>query len=459
MNCKSTYFVGMTEKEGQLVFFTKNKKYDTFKRMKKIKLGLIGLGTVGTGVIKIFNKNKELIENKLGVNLEIKKIVDLDITTNRGVDIDPKMLTTKVEDVISDPEIEIVISLVGGIHPEQEFILSALKNKKHIVTANKALLAKCGKEIFDTAYENGVRICFEASAGGGIPIIRSLGEGLAANRIKSIFGILNGTANFILTKMQSEKKNFKAALNQARELGYAEADPTLDIEGIDTAHKLSILSSMAFGQPIPLDKIYCEGISQINTFDIEYADEFGYCIKLLAIAKDAEKGIETRVHPTMLPKDYLLSSVDGVFNAIYINGDSVGPTMYYGQGAGQMPTASAVWSDIMELINKKFNSNSANIYFEKNPKNISDINNLWTKYYLRFSTLDQPGVLSKISGVLGAQKISIASVLQKERSAGNKVPIVMLTHEACEADMQKALAEINKLDMIKDKTVLIRIEK
>jgi homoserine dehydrogenase len=427
--------------------------------MKKINLGLIGLGTVGTGVLKIFDKNKALIENKLGVSLDIKKIADLDITTSRGVEIDPKKLTTNAEDIISDPDIEIVISLVGGIHPEQEFILKALKNKKHVVTANKALLAKCGKEIFDTAYENNVRICFEASVGGGIPIIRSMGEGLAANRIKSIFGIVNGTANFILTKMRDEKKNFKAALNQARELGYAEADPTLDIEGIDTAHKLCILSSMAFGQPVPLEKIFCEGISHINSFDIEYAEEFGFCIKLLAIAKDTEKGIEVRVHPTMLPKDYMLSSVDGVFNAVYINGDSVGPTMYYGQGAGQMPTASAVWSDIMELISKKADLNSSGIYFEKNPKNISDINDLFTKYYLRFSTLDQPGVLSKISGILGNQKISIASVMQKERSAGNKVPIVMLTHEAYEAGMQKALAEINKLDMIKEKTVLIRVER
>ncbi|MEW6087581.1 MAG: homoserine dehydrogenase [bacterium] len=427
--------------------------------MKNINLGLIGLGTVGTGVIKIFNKNKPLIESKTGAVLTIKKIADLDITTPRGVDIDPAKLTTKPEEIISDPDIEIVISLIGGIHPEQEFILKALENKKHVVTANKALLAKNGKEIFDTAYKNGVSICFEASVGGGIPIIRSLGEGLAANRIKSIFGILNGTANFILTRMQNEKKSFKACLNQARELGYAEADPTLDIEGIDTAHKLSILSSMAFGQPIPLDKIYCEGISQINSFDIEYADEFGYCIKLLAIAKDFEKGIEARVHPTMLPKDYLLSSVDGVFNAIYINGDSVGPTMYYGQGAGQMPTASAVWSDIMEIVNKNSNLRNSNIYFEKNPKNIQDIKDLLTKYYLRFTTLDQPGVLSKISGILGNFKISIASVMQKERSAGNKVPIVMLTHEAYEADMQKALTEINKLDIIKDKTILIRVER
>lgn len=426
--------------------------------MRKINLGLIGLGTVGTGVVKVFNKNKELIESKLGVSLEIKKIADLDITTSRGVDIDPKKLTTKAEEIISSPEIEIVISLIGGIHPEEEFILSALKNKKHVVTANKALLAKCGKEIFETAYNNGVRICFEASVGGGIPIIKSLAEGLAANRIKSIFGILNGTANFILTKMQNEKKSFKVALNQAKELGYAEANPALDIDGIDTAHKLSILSSIAFGQPIPLDKIYCEGISQIESSDIEYASEFGYCIKLLAIAKNAENGIEVRVHPTMLPKDYLLSSVDDVFNAIYINGDSVGPTMYYGQGAGQMPTASAVWSDIMELVRGPVQG-VANIYFEKNTKDISDIKNLWTKYYLRFSTLDQPGVLSKISGILGNLGISIASVLQKERSAGNKVPIVMLTHEAREADMQMALTEINKLDIVKDKTVLIRVEK
>ncbi|MDD5773745.1 MAG: homoserine dehydrogenase, partial [bacterium] len=284
--------------------------------MKKINLGLIGLGTVGAGVLKIFDKNKALIENKLGVSLDIKKIADLDIKTPRGVEIDPKKLTVNAEDIISDPDIEIVISLVGGIHPEQEFILKSLKNKKHVVTANKALLAKCGKEIFDTAFENNVRICFEASVGGGIPLIRSLGEGLAANRIQSIFGIVNGTANFILTKMRDEKKNFKAALNQARELGYAEADPTLDIEGIDTAHKLCILSSMAFGQPIPLEKIFCEGISHINSFDIEYAEEFGFCIKLLAIAKDTEKGIEVRVHPTMLPKEYMLSSVDGVFNAV-----------------------------------------------------------------------------------------------------------------------------------------------
>ena len=361
--------------------------------------------------------------------------------------------------IFLDPDIETVINLIGGINPELDFILKALKNKKHVVTANKALLAKCGKEIFDTAFEKNVRVCFEASVGGGIPIIRSLGEGLAANKIRSIFGILNGTANFIITKMQHEKKSFNDALNQAKELGYAEADPTLDIEGIDTAHKLSILSSMAFGQPIPLEKIYCEGITQINSLDIEYAKEFGFRIKLLAIAKDTEKGLDIRVHPTMLPEDSMLSTVDGVFNAVYINVDSVGPTMYYGQGAGQMPTASAVWSDIMELISKKYDLNSSNIYFENNPKNISDISDLFTKYYLRFSTLDQPGVLSRISGILGNLNISIASVMQKERSVGNKVPIVMLTHEAYEADMQKALSEINKLDMIKDKTFLIRIER
>ena len=423
------------------------------------QIGIIGLGTVGTGVLKIFIENKILIENKIGVSLDIKKIADLDITTQRGVEIDPKKMTKNSEDVILDPDIEIVISLIGGINPEKEFILKALKNKKHVVTANKALLAECGKEIFNTAFENNVRVCFEACVGGGIPIIRSLGEGLAANRIKSIFGILNGTANFIITQMQNEKKDFKTALNLAKKLGYAEADPTLDIEGIDTAHKLSILSSMAFGQPVPLEKIYCEGISQINSFDIEYAEEFGFSIKLLAIAKDTGKGIEVRVHPTMLPKEYMLSTVDGVFNAVYINGDSVGPTMYYGQGAGAMPTASAVWSDIMELISKKTNLKSSSIYFEKNPKIISNINDLYTKYYLRFSTLDHSGVLSRISGILGKMNISIASVMQKERSEGNKVPIVMLTHEANEADMQKALAEINKLDMIKDKTVLIRVEK
>src|SRR4030066_544438 len=317
--------------------------------MKEIKVGLIGFGTVGSGVAKILQRNSRLIEKRMGAKLVLKRIAGIDLETDRGVKLKPGVLTRRAEDVIKDPEIDMVMELMGGIEPAKTYILKAIRNKKHIVTANKALLALHGDEIFREAHRFGVDVNFEASVGGGIPLIRSIKEGLVANRIHSVFGILNGTSNYILSKMTDEGKAFKEVLKEAQERGYAEADPTYDIEGIDAAHKLAILIRLAFGTPFQFKEIFIGGIKEVTPIDIQFSREFGYRIKLLAIAKVDQGKIEVRVHPTMLPEGHLLSTAAGVFNAIYIKGDAVGPTLFYGQGAGQMPTGSAVIRDLVEL--------------------------------------------------------------------------------------------------------------
>src|SRR5512136_2488752 len=317
--------------------------------MKEIKVGLIGFGTVVSGVARILQKNSLLIEKRIGAKLVVKRIADIDLKSDRGVRLRPGVLTKRADDVIKDPEIDIVMELIGGVEPAKTLILKAIRNKKHIVTANKALLALHGDEIFREAQRSGVDVNFEASVGGGIPLIRSIKEGLVANRIHSIFGILNGTSNYILSKMTDEGGDFKEVLREAQEKGYAEADPTYDIEGIDAAHKLSILIRLAFGTPLRFNEIFIGGISEITPVDIQFGREFGYRIKLLAIAKMEKGKIEARVHPTMIPEEHLLSTVEGVFNAVCIKGDAVGPALFYGQGAGQMPTGSAVVSDLVEL--------------------------------------------------------------------------------------------------------------
>jgi homoserine dehydrogenase len=433
--------------------------------MREIKVGLIGFGTVGSGVVKILQKNSVLIEKRMGAKIVLKRIADIDLEKDRGVKIKPGVLTRNAEEVIRDPEIDIVMELMGGIEPARTYILKAIQNKKHIVTANKALLALHGEEIFEDAYRFGIGVNFEASVGGGIPLIRSIKEGLVANRIQSIFGILNGTSNYILSKMTNEGRSFKEVLKEAQEKGYAEADPTYDVEGIDAAHKLAILIHLAFGTPVRFDEIFIGGISEITPLDIQFSQEFGYRIKLLAIAKIDQGKIEARVHPTMIPQGHLLSTVGGVFNAIYIKGDAVGPTLFYGQGAGQMPTGSAVVSDLVELgRNLLVRANGHRVpslsyqefATEKIP--LKKIEEVVMPFYMRFSALDRPNVLSKISGILGKHDISIASVIQKGRRIKGSVPIVMMTHEAKEKNVRQALKEIDRLGVILGKTMYIRVE-
>lgn len=433
--------------------------------MKEIKVGLIGFGTVGAGVGKILQKNSRLIEKRMGAKIILKRVADIDIKTDRGVKLKRGVLTRSAADVIEDPEIDIVMELIGGIEPAKTCILKAIRNKKHIITANKALLALHGDEIFKEAYRFGVNVNFEASVGGGIPLIRSIKEGLVANRIQSIFGILNGTSNYILSKMTDEGRNFKEVLKEAQEKGYAEANPTYDIEGIDAAHKLAILIRLAFGTPLRFEEIFIGGISEITPLDIQFGQEFGYRIKLLAIAKMDQGKIEARVHPTLIPKRHLLSTVEGVFNAIYIKGDAIGPTLFYGQGAGQMPTGSAVISDLVELgRNLLIQATERRVpplsFQESAIEKISlkKMEDVVMPFYMRFSVLDRPGVLSKISGILGKNDISIASVIQKGRKIKGAVPVVMMTHEAKEKNVHRALKEIDQLGVILGKTIFIRVE-
>jgi homoserine dehydrogenase len=432
--------------------------------MKKIRVGLLGFGTVGCGMAKLLLENRDVIESRLGASLELRWIADLDIETDRGVSVDRKILTTDVNMVINDPEVDIVVELIGGYEPAKRFILQAIEKGKHVVTANKALLAAHGDEVFDAASKKGIEVGFEASVGGGIPLIRSIKEGLVANRIQGLFGILNGTANYILTKMMDDGSPFSEVLKEAQLLGYAEADPTFDVEGIDAAHKLTVLLSIAYGVPIDFETVYTEGISRITPLDIMFMKEFGYRIKLLAISKDDGEAIEARVHPTLIPEDSLLANVNEAYNALYVKGDAVGNVMLYGPGAGMMPTGSAVVSDLVDVSRNVLNGAIGRVpsvgYQPSSVKarRIKSIEELEVQYYFRFSADDRPGVLSKISGVLGKHQISIKSVHQQGRDLVGAVPIVMITHEAKEAGVRVALSEIDELEVVKDKTMLIRIE-
>jgi homoserine dehydrogenase len=426
-----------------------------------VDVGIIGFGTVGTGTVRILLENRELLKERLGFEINLRRIADLDIVRNRGITLPVGVLSTDVDALLNDPHIDIVVELIGGIRPAKDFILKAISNRKHVVTANKALLATAGNEIFTAAFQSGVEIGFEASVAGGIPIIKVIREGLVANRIKAVYGIINGTSNYILTKMTEENVEFSEALKEAQDLGYAEADPTLDIEGIDSAYKLAILASLSYGIPISYEDIYREGISQTSPQDIEFASELGYKVKLLAIAKESDSEIELRVHPTMLPREYLISKVDGSFNAIYVEGDATGSTLYYGRGAGDMPTGSAVVSDIVDIArNIRTNAIGRIPVIIKTLKDvrIKRMDEVISKYYFRFSALDRPGVLSKISGILGNYNISIASVIQKGRRVGEAVPLVVLTHEAREKDVRQAIREIDQLPVVMDKTVFMRVE-
>ena len=427
-----------------------------------VNIGIIGLGTVGTGVARVLLNQQALLKARTSLHFRLKTISELDWTKDRELDLTGILCTDKVDELLEDPEISIVVETIGGYEPAFTFISRALRNRKHVVTANKALIATRGEELFRIAQENGVDLMFEASVGGGIPIIKGLREGLIANRIERIIGILNGTANYILTKMNEEGLSFDAALKQAQQKGFAEANPHLDVSGMDTAHKLAILGSLASNTLVSVDKLYVEGITGITSMDIEFAKSLGYVVKLLAICRQEAEGLDLRVHPTLVPVDHLLASVKQELNAVFVRGDFVGETMFYGPGAGERPTASAIVGDIVDLSRdlllkegEKFSNRTISLTEHARLLPLSEVCN---RFYLRFKTLDQPGVLSAISGVLAEQGISISSMVQLEtKEQDNCVPIVLLTHEAPEKAMEAALAKIRAFDFIVEEGLRLRL--
>ncbi|MCC6545405.1 MAG: homoserine dehydrogenase [Nitrospirae bacterium] len=431
----------------------------------KIGIGLIGLGTVGSGVADILRRNGELIKRRLGVPVEIVKILRRNPGKPLPAGLSGELIAADIKDIAENHAVDIVVEVMGGQEPAKSYILSAINNGKHVVTANKALLALNGEEIFRAASSGNVDLYFEGSVCGGIPVIKAIREGLAANRIETIYGIVNGTSNYIMTKMTNEGREFSDVLCEAQALGYAEADPSFDVEGIDAAHKLAILASIAYGTPVSFKDIYTEGISGILPVDISYAKEFNYRIKLLAISKmRADDSIEVRVHPTLVPWNHLIATVDDAFNAVYINGDSAGPTLLYGRGAGSLPTGSAVVADIIDISRNILNGGCGKIppaSFKEEMRSllrILSIDDITSMYYFRFTVVDKPGVLSAISGILGEHNISIESVIQKGRKEGCNVPLVMMTHVACERDVRNALDKIDRLSYVTEKTVMIRVE-
>ena len=429
---------------------------------KKIQVGIIGAGTVGAGVVRALLEKRRLLEQRTGARIMLRRICDKDFRHVRGLRLPAKLLTKDASAILRDPEIQIVVELIGGLQPAKTFILEALQRGKHVVTANKALLANAGRELFAAATKAGADLYFEASVGGGIPIIKALREGLIANELDAILGIVNGTSNYILTQMREKSLSFHEALLEAKHHGYAERNPSLDIDGHDAAHKLAILTLLGFGMQVKLSDIHVEGISSISQADIQYADELGYCIKPLAIAKRVDHELEVRVHPTLLAKTHLLANVNGVYNAIYVHGDMVGSELFYGRGAGQNPAASSVISDIADVARNLATGTSPRIPLNRHPsraiRRLRRMGYIETRYYMRFMVTDKPGVLARIAGVLGRHHISIASVHQKERKAARIVPVVMMTHEVRESDVRSALAEIDHLGFVKQATVALRTE-
>ncbi len=427
--------------------------------MKELEIGIIGFGTVGAGVADCLLKNGEVIAKRTGVKPVIKKIADLDIVRDRGVKVPDGVLTTDAMEAIEN--CQVIVELVGGTTFAKTIILEALKRGKPVVTANKALLAKYGEELFAEAEKSGADIFYEASVGGGIPIIKSLREGLVGNRINRIYGILNGTCNYILTRMERDQADFKEVLADAQKLGYAEANPSLDIDGFDTAHKATIAASLAYGKWFGMDPVYVEGITEITLDEIKLTKELGYKIKLLAIIKQNDGNVEIRVHPTLIPKQSMLAKVDDVFNAVMVNGDFVGDTLFYGRGAGRNATASAVVADITDVcLNLNAGSSrrlpgfvAGNLYDQVLP-----IDNVRSRYYLSLQVADEPGVLAKITNILASYNISISSVVQKERKGGENVSLVILTHLCEEKDMKAAIVRINALEEVRNNVKFIRIE-
>jgi homoserine dehydrogenase len=428
----------------------------------EVKVGIVGCGVVGTGTVALLLENAKVIEEKTGIKLSISKVADKDWSRPREYEVPSTLRTTDYREVIESSDI--VVELVGGKDFAKRLLLEALEKGKHVVTANKHLLAEDGEEIFKKAKEKGLMVGFEASVGGGIPIIKALREGLVGNRVQNIYGILNGTTNYILTQMLEQDVSFDTALKRAQELGYAEADPSLDIDGWDSAHKITLLALVGFGKLFPFEEVYVEGIRNIDLLDVELGKDLGYTLKLLAIAKRMDSEVELRVHPTFIPSDNPLAKVSDVYNAILVEGDFVGKTMFYGRGAGSRPTASAVVSDIVDIA-KSMGSCESQSWFWESKEGLRINKNFYSRYYLRFDVPDRPGVLAKIANVLAEYQISIASVLQKEKVckvAGKEgqpiVPLVILTHKAYEMDMQKAIKEIQQLPVVEGKPVIIRVE-
>jgi len=430
--------------------------------MKEIRVGLIGFGTVGKGLANALIAQKERLLQRTGTTFVLSTVADIALETLPD-EFSEVTLTKDANDIFSDPKIDIVVELIGGMEPAKTFMLKAIESGKHVVTANKALLSVHGSEIFQAAARNNVEVGFEASVGGGIPVIKSLKEGLVANRINYIKGIMNGTANYILSQMTDHGTPFQEVLKEAQELGFAEADPTYDVEGIDTAHKLAILMTIAYGLSVHLDDITVEGISSIQPIDIEFAKKFGYRIKLLAISRNHGDHVEARVHPTMVPENHMLATINGAFNGIQFQGDTVGDVLLYGQGAGMMPTGSAVAADVVDIgrniVNNCINRVPALSYLpdQIGKPTITPTQQLVCPYYFRITALDQPGVLANITGIFGTHGISIRSMMQQERDANEPVYIVFRTHRATEGAVEKAIAEIDALDVCTGPTVKIRL--
>ncbi len=433
--------------------------------MEPVKIGLLGLGTVGGGTVTVLTRNAAEIARRAGREIHIARAAAIQYNPDiPGLDQIGEIGNDGFA-LVDDPEIDIVIELIGGYSPARELVLRAIANGKHVVTANKALIAHHGNEIFAAAREQGVVVAFEAAVAGGVPIIKALREGLAANHIEWIAGIINGTGNFILTEMRDKGRDFADVLAEAQALGYAEADPTFDVEGIDAAHKLTILGALAFGIPLQFEKTFTEGISRIQAQDVAYAAELGYRIKHLGIARRSGHGIEMRVHPTLIPHRRLIANVDGVMNAVLVKGDAVGPTLYYGAGAGALPTASAVVADVLD-VTRVLTSDPGNRvpHLAFQPDEIADIpvlamEDVETAYYLRIAALDQPGVMAEIAGILGSEGISIEAIKQKEPEEGEThVPLIMLSHRVREGRMNRAIARIEALNTVKGEVMRIRME-
>jgi homoserine dehydrogenase len=424
---------------------------------REIGVGLLGMGTVGRGVYRILKDNKTIIEKRAGVPITVKKVLVRDTAKNRDIEIPEGLLTTDINDILDDPGIDIVVELLGGIRPALEYSLRALGKNKSLVTANKDMIALHGQELFAAAEIGRRDLFFEGSVAGGIPIIRPLKECLAANRITRVIGIINGTTNYMLTRMSKEGLDFRQALEEAQALGYAEADPSADVEGFDAARKLAILASIAFNTRIPLEKVYVEGVTRITAEDIAYAANLNYVIKLLGIARENADGVEVRVHPTLLPKNHPLASVNDVFNAIFVTGDAVGDVMFYGRGAGEMSTASAVAADVMNAARNLANNcpgMTGCTCFEE--KQIKAMGLTATKYYIRIDVADKPGVLASIAYIFGNNNVSLASVIQ--HTSGKSAELVLITHEVFEQNLQAALKGIKELPVVNEVSNVIRVE-
>jgi len=433
--------------------------------LKPVKVGLLGLGTVGGGTFNVLKRNAQEIARRAGRGIEITAAAARDYDPADLPGIESITVSDNAFAVVDDPEIDIIVELIGGYEPARELVLKAITSGKHVVTANKALIATHGNEIFASAQKQGVMVAFEAAVAGGIPIIKAVREGLSANRIEWIAGIINGTGNFILTEMRDKGRDFADILSEAQKLGYAEADPTFDVEGIDAAHKLAILASIAFGIPLQFDRVYTEGIGHITRDDVAYAEQLGYRIKHLGVTRRTEKGVELRVHPTLIPDRRLIANVDGVMNAVLVKADAVGPTLYYGAGAGAEPTASAVVADLVDVartLTVDPENRVPHLAFQ--PDALTDLpilsmDDVKTAYYLRLCALDRPGVMADITRILGDRAISIEALIQKEPSEGqSQVPVILLTREVREQQMNEAIQQIELLDSVQSKVTRIRME-